>query len=68
MTNRPPPPSIPSKIDDIFGHVSRAFGRGDSGPAAFDLLFQALSRQFDHGDAASALNELQNFGVPNDTP
>ena len=31
-------------------------------------FFKVLSRQFGHGDAASALSELQNFGVLNNTP
>ena len=65
MTNLPPPPSN-TVFDDIFGQVSRAIKRGDSGPVAFDLLLQVLSRQFDNGDAASALGVLHNFGMPNE--
>ena len=52
-------------IDDSFGQVSRALGRGDSGPAYFDVVVQVLSRQFDHGGVASALSKLQNVGVLN---
>ena len=66
--DKPSAPALNTVIDDIFGQVSRAINRGDSGPAAVDLLLQVPSRQFDNGDAASALSELHNFGVPNGTP
>ena len=66
--DKPSAPALNTVIDDIFGQVSQAIKRGDSGPAAFDLLLQVLSRQFDNGDAASALSELHNFGAPNGTP
>ena len=66
--DKPSTPILTTVIDDIFGQVTRALDRKETGPAAFELLLQLLSRQFDHGDAASALRDLQSFGVPNGTP
>ena len=53
---KPSAPTLNTVIDGVFGQVSRALDRKDSGPAAFNLLLQGLIRQFNRGETRRLLS------------